>query len=83
MMNIIIKHSTYRVKNGFAAHSPQIGLTAHGHSPEIARKNLENAAVMFMRPFQRDATLEDALNRMKVRVEGGDGRDSDLTVTVE
>jgi hypothetical protein len=82
-MKIILKHEIYSIKNGFAAHSPEIGLTAHGHSPEIAKKNLERTAVMFMQPFQREGTLRDVINRMKIRTEGEVGRDFELIATVE
>ena len=82
-MQVILKHSTYRIKNGFAVHSPEIGLTAHGYSPEIAEMNLERMVVMFMQPFRREGTLKDAINRMKIRTDGSDPQDSELIVTVE
>ena len=37
-MKVILKHDIYPVKNGYAAHSPEMRVTAHGHSPEIAKR---------------------------------------------
>ena len=65
-MNIILKPEVYSIKNGVAAHSPEIGLTTHGHSEEIAKLNLEKTAVMFLKPFEREGQLKDAIKRMKL-----------------
>lgn len=72
-MNIILKPEMYRIKNGFAAHSKEIGLTAHGITPEIARRNLETTAVMFLRPFEREGQLREVVQRLKLRTDKTEG----------
>ena len=57
-MRVVLKHELNRVKNGYAARSPELGLTANGHSPEVARRNLERLVVLYLRPFERQGDLE-------------------------
>lgn len=76
-MLIVLKHSVYPVKNGYAAHSPEIGLTAHGYSVEVARHNLERVALMFLRPFEREGRLHEEIGVLGLKVED-DG--ADITV---
>lgn len=71
---IKLKQSTYQIKNGYAAHSPEIGLTAHGYSVEVAKRNLERIVLMFLRPFERDGRLHKELNLLGLQVED-DGTD--------
>jgi hypothetical protein len=68
-MLVILKHSMYRVKNGYAAHSPELGLTAHGYSAELARQNLASAGEMFLRPFERDGRLQEAVEALKLQTQ--------------
>jgi predicted RNase H-like HicB family nuclease len=76
-VRVVLKHEVNRVKNGFAASCPALGVTAHGHSPEVARKNLERTALLFLRPFERQGVLEEELATVPVVVEQGEG---ELTV---
>ena len=69
-MQIVLKHNIYRVKNGYAAHSPELGLTAHGYSPEVARRNLERIGLLFFRPFERQGNLEKEIRLIGLRIEG-------------
>lgn len=79
MMQVKLKHELYRVKSGFAAHSPELGLTAHGYSPETARRNLERVALFFFRPFERQGNLIEEVKLLGLKFEG-DGVE-ELTVS--
>ncbi len=79
-MRIILKHEIYPIKDGFAAHSPELGLTAHGQSPEVAKRNLERTAFLFFKPFERQGTLTQEVQLLGVNTKE-DGLD--LAVTVE
>jgi hypothetical protein len=68
-MKIVLKPDVYQIKNGFAAYSQEIGLTAHGHSPEVAKLNLERTAVMFLRPFEREGKLSDMVKRLRLKID--------------
>lgn len=78
-MLIVLKHDVYRVKNGFASRSPELGLTAHGYSPELAKQNLERTALLFFRPFHRGGTLEEEVKLLGVAVEQN-GADLEIAV---
>jgi hypothetical protein len=67
-MKIAIKHESYPVKNGFAEHSPETNLTAHGYSPYIACRNLERTVNMFFRPFEREGSLSSLIQRLNLTV---------------
>ena len=69
-MQIVLKHNIYPIKNGFAAHSPELGLTAHGYSPEVARQNLERITLLFLKPFDRQGTLKEEIQLLGVNSEG-------------
>jgi hypothetical protein len=68
-MRIILKQEIYRIKNGFAAHSPELRLTAHGHSPELAKANLERTALLFFKPFARQGTLAEEIRSLGIQNE--------------
>jgi len=76
-MQIILKHDVNPVKGGFAARSAKLGLVAHGRSPDVARRNLERVVLLYLRPFERQGTLERELELMELRTED-DG--AELTV---
>ncbi len=79
-MVLVIKHSVNRVKNGFAARSPELRLTAHGHSPEVARRNLEHLALHLLRPFERTGRLREEVQRAGVEVrDEGEGLEVQTT----
>ena len=77
-MRITFKHDVNRVKNGFAARIPNLRLTAHGHSPELATRNLERTLLLYLRPFERQGTLSQEL-----RAAGLDAQDTEAELTVE
>ena len=79
-MQVILKHSMYRVKNGFAAHSPELGLTAHGYSPEVAQRNLERIGLLFFKPFERQGKVSEEVKLLGLQSKA-DG--TELTVSVE
>jgi len=56
-MRVVLKHEGNRIRNGFAARSPQLGLAAHGASSEMARRNLERTALLFLKPLERQEIL--------------------------
>lgn len=72
-MLIILKQEIYQIKNGFAAHSPELGLTAHGYSPEVARRNLERVGLLFLKPFERAGNLKGEIQLLGLRIEGDTG----------
>lgn len=69
-MQVVLKHRIYRVKNGYAAHSPEIGLTAHGYSPEVAKRNLERIGLLFLKPFERQGKLKEEIGLLGLTIEG-------------
>lgn len=77
-MKIVLKQELNRVKNGFAARSPELGLVAHGHSPEVAQRNLERTVLLLLKPFERQGVLEQEIRRsgLQMNHEG-----EELTVT--
>jgi predicted RNase H-like HicB family nuclease len=77
-MLIILKQEIYQIKNGFAAHSPELGMTAHGYSPDVARRNLERVALMFLKPFERLGVLEKEIKFLGLKTQGNNG---ELAVT--
>ncbi len=56
-MILKLNRETNRIRNGWAASIPMLGLAAHGQSPEVADKNLERVVRLFLAPFQREGTL--------------------------
>jgi hypothetical protein len=54
---VILNHDVNRIKNGFAARSRELGLSAHGQSPDLARRNLERLVQLYLQPFEREGTL--------------------------
>lgn len=72
-MLVILKQEIYQIKNGFAAHSPELGVTAHGYSPEVARRNLERVALMFLKPFERQGVLEKEINFLGLKIQSNKG----------
>jgi len=73
-MEVIIKHELKRIKNGWSARATDLGLTSHGHSEELAQRNLERGVRLFLSPFERVGSLKEELKRMKLTVLG-DGED--------
>jgi len=68
------------IKNGWVSRSSALHLAAHGHSEEIADRNLERAARLFLSPFQREGTLGAEAATMGLTVVGDQG---DLKITIE
>jgi len=67
-MLIVLKYETYQIKNGFAARSPELGLTAHGATIELAQRNLERTVELFLKPFERQDILNDKIQLLKLHV---------------
>ncbi len=61
-MRVVLKPAMKRVRNGYSATSPEFRIAAHGFSPEQARMNLEKAAQLLLRPFERAGTLRSELH---------------------
>lgn len=68
-MLVILKQETYQIKNGFAVRSPELKLTAHGASLELAKRNLEKTIEHFLKPFERQGILNDKIQSLGLRVE--------------
>lgn len=76
-MRVVIKHRLNRVKNGIAARSPELGLTAHGLTEQLARRNLEHLIVLLLKPFEREGVLQEEVRKLGLRTEEGE---AELTV---
>ena len=81
-MQIIIKHETNLIKNGWSVRAPQLGIAAHGHSEEIARLNLERGIRLFLQPFLRNNTFQAEAAGMGLAIRDN-GNDDGLVVTLE
>lgn len=68
-MLIILKQETYQVKNGYAARSTELKLTAHGATVELAQRNLEKTVEFFLKPFERQGILDDKIQSLGLEVE--------------
>lgn len=66
-MTVILTHKVERVRNGYRAISPDLGIAARGRSEELARLNLERTIRSFLAPFARAGVLEKELVRMRLR----------------
>jgi hypothetical protein len=66
-MNIVLKQEEYQVKNGFASGIPELGLAAHGRSPELAGQNLKRIVLCFLKPFEREGTLEKEIRVLETK----------------
>jgi len=73
IMQIVLKHNVYRIKNGYAARSPELGLTAHGFSPEIAKRNLERMGLLFLRPFERKGNVREEIQLLGLSIKHNEG----------
>ena len=69
IMLIILKQEAYQVKNGYAARSPELKLTAHGSTIELARRNLERTVELFLKSFERQGILNDKVQSLGLKVE--------------
>ena len=76
-MHITLNPEVNKVKNGFAAQIPRLRIAAHGHSPELAARNLERTVLLYLRPFERAGTLQQELEAAGLEAHGDGG---DLTV---
>ena len=72
-MDITLHRELKPIKNGWSSRSPELGLAAHGHSAEVADKNLQRAARLFLTPFQREGTLLDQVAALGLQVQGDQG----------
>jgi len=76
-MIVMLKHELNRVKNGYTARSPELGLSAYGATPEMALRNLEHMGKCFLRPFERQGSLNKEVTAAQLQSEDGG---SDLSV---
>jgi hypothetical protein len=77
-VHVVLKHQVNRVKNGYAARSPLLGLSAHGPTPDLAARNLERLVGLYLRPFERQGTL-----REEIQLAGLSAEESEGELTVE
>jgi hypothetical protein len=76
---VVLNHDLNRVKNGFAARSRELGLSAHGQSPDLARRNMERLVLLYLQPFRREGTLEQEVRQAGLQVDN-DGPTLRVTV---
>lgn len=81
-MNIVLKHEEYQVKNGFASGIPALKLAAHGRSPELAEQNLKRIVLCFLKPFEREGTLENEIRVLETRGIKVERNDSGLNIII-
>lgn len=72
-MHLTLKPDVNRVKNGFSARIPSLRIAVHGHSPELAARNLERTVLLYLKPFERSGTLKQELEAAGLEVQGGEG----------
>jgi hypothetical protein len=68
-MRLVLKHDIKRITDGLEARSPEFGPAAHGHSADIARRNLERTRLLLVRPFDGEGVLEEEVRRVGLRAE--------------
>jgi len=68
-MLVVLNHHVNRVIYGFAARASDLGLSAHGPSPDLARRNLERLVELYLQPFQREGTLNEEIQRAGLQVD--------------
>ena len=72
-MRVVLKHDVNRVKNGYSARSPQLGLRAVGYSPETAKLNLERMVLLYLKPFERQGRLDEEVAAAQLESEADEG----------
>ncbi len=72
-MRIELQREQYAIKNGWGARCPALRLAAHGVSPQLADRNLEQVVRAFFAPFAREGTLVDEVAGLAVRLDDGPG----------
>jgi len=72
-MPLVLKRSQNRIKNGWESRSAIMRIAAHGHSPEVADRNLERVARMFFTSLEREGRLEQEARRVGIETEGEGG----------
>ena len=80
-MILVLKRSLKPIKNGWSAESPNLGVAAHGRSPELADENLIHTARLFFAPAQREGRAETVAAALGLKFEGGDAEG--LTIRLE
>lgn len=78
-MKVILKHDLNRIKNGFSARSSEVGLTAHGATEDLARRNLEKTLQLFFAPFARNNCLLEEIKRAGLTAEDAENQ-KDVTI---
>jgi hypothetical protein len=70
-VRIVLKQDVNRIKNGFSARSRELRISAHGQGVQRRwlRGNLEHAALLLLRPFERTGRLEAELASVPLVVE--------------
>jgi hypothetical protein len=69
-VEVVVHRELNRIKGGWSAHVEELGLSAHGASPEIADLNLERTIRLFLAPFARAGTLRDELLGFGIQHDG-------------
>lgn len=69
---IVLKRDLNQAKNGYLARSPELRVAAFGSTLELANRNLERLALLYLRPFERDGCLRQEVERARLTTEGDD-----------
>lgn len=78
-MRIVLKHVVNQAKNGYLVRSPELRIAAYGSTLDLASRNLERLALLYLRPFEREGRLGDELAAAGLE---SDSREGDLVVTL-
>ena len=68
-MQLILNRESNQIKYGFSSRAMEMGLAAHGYSPEMADKNLERVVRRFLAPFEREGVLVQEVTALGLEVE--------------
>jgi hypothetical protein len=73
LIKVVLKQVVNHAKNGYLVRSPQLGLAAYGSTLELASRNLERLALLYLRPFERERRLVEEIRLAGLHTETSDG----------
>jgi hypothetical protein len=80
-MHVVLKRELIPIKAGWSSKSTELGMTAHGYSPETADENLIHAVRLFFQPFYREGNLKEHVSALRLeQVNIDDGREGEIDI---
>jgi hypothetical protein len=71
-MQVVLKQVMNQAKNGYLVKSPELRIAAYGSTLDLATRNLERLALLYLRPFEREGSLETELSVAGLQTEPND-----------